>query len=479
LWQVARLVLAFRARLAFPDDLDWIEGGNVYQAWRLVHGLPIYEAPSKGFAAYPYPPGYWLAVGVVGRLVGFDYFAGRLLSAASVVCAAGVLSATAALRARAPAARAVVATLVLGGTAAGYTICGGAYDLARNDSMMALLAVIAATVAGDGVLSSTRAVAVALLLAAASFTKQTAVVYAAWLVAFSFARRRRGGVVLGAVTLASIAGCFALLQASTGGWFGTWILDQRHQRMHFWWGGGPLTELLPRQPFLALLPIAAIWAGRRRWLAPATVKWLGMLLAAVGSTCAFRMKEGSAPNLSLLAVLLAWPTTTMVVLDILDALGREGVRTSRLAWGVFAGSSLLLALPSDRWSSLVPSPVRRLDAGKLDAFVASLDGCAVVTSKPLSALRAGKTCTQPSFQAYLDADNAGIDASFVDALVQDGADWVVETNLEHERGVPEQLGRAFDQVCSLDLEVRQQNGTVVGRPTLWLRRGEARAAPCP
>jgi hypothetical protein len=333
--------------------------------------------------------------------------------------------------------------------------------------MMALLTVIAATVAGNGVLSARRAVAVAMLLTAATFTKQTAIVYAAWLIAFSLARRRRGGVVLGVVTLASIVGTFAALQASTGGWFGTWVLDQRHQRMHLWRWLEPLTEILERQPFVALLPVVAIWAGRRRWLDPATVKWLGMLLAAVASTCAFRVKEGSAPNLNLLAVMLAWPVGAMVALDVLGALGRQGYRTSRLAWGIFAGSSLLLAAPSGRWSSLVPSAVRWLEARRLDAVVASLDGCAVVTSKPLPALRAGKTCTQPSFQAYLDADNARMNASFVDALVNDGADWVVETNLPHERGVPEQLERAFDLVCPLDVDVRQQNGSS-GRPTLWI-----------
>src|SRR5262245_21490265 len=52
------LLLLWARRAAHPFDLEWMEGGMLAHAWRIQHGLPLYDAPAAEFVPYLYPPGY-------------------------------------------------------------------------------------------------------------------------------------------------------------------------------------------------------------------------------------------------------------------------------------------------------------------------------------------------------------------------------------------------------------------------------------
>lgn len=327
-WHLRRLVESFQSRLTFAGDLEWMEGGNVYHAWRLLHGLPLYSAPSSGFAAFPYPPLYWAAIAGIGHFFGLSYAAARGVSIASLAGAAIVLGAVTVRNAPVRWAGLLLGIVAVAGIAAGYPVCAGAYDFARNDSMLTFLVVGAAALAGDGVLSSLRALGVALLLTAAIYTKQTALAYAVWIIAFSLVRGPRGGALLAAATVVATAVVFALLQAKSGGWFGTWMFDQRHHDMDFSRWSLPLADLLRHAPFLLLLPSLVHALVRRRRLRPATAKWIGMLGVAIASTCVVYVKLASWVNLYVPALVLAWPVTAIVVGDWLRGVGPHRARIS-------------------------------------------------------------------------------------------------------------------------------------------------------
>lgn len=55
---VLNVVRGFLARRTHPFDLEWMEGGMLAHAWRIVHGLPLYPEPGPEWIPYVYPPGY-------------------------------------------------------------------------------------------------------------------------------------------------------------------------------------------------------------------------------------------------------------------------------------------------------------------------------------------------------------------------------------------------------------------------------------
>ena len=474
-WHVSRLVAIVRARFAFPGDFEWMEGGNVYHAWRLLHGLPLYTSPSSSFAPFPYPPLYWVAVAGVGHFFGVSYAAARCVSIASLAGASLVLAAVTVRNAPSRWAGLLLGAVALGGICAGYSVCDGAYDLARNDSMLTFLVVAAAALAGDGVLSPARALAVALSLTAAIYTKQTGLAYAVWIVAFSLARAPRGGALLATATIVATAGAFCFLQAKTGSWFGTWMLDQRHHEMDFSMWAAPLADVLRHAPFLVVLPLVLRTLARRRRLRPSTVKWVGMLSVAIASTCAVYVKKGSWANLYVPALVMAWPVTAIVIGDWLRALWAQAARALAVAWATLGAGAVLLALLEYRTAGFEPTPKQWSEVALLDETTRGLEGCVVVITRPMVAVLAGKTCEQPIFQAYQDAAFARMDdAGFAQALARSEAEWVIVTGAELDCRLPSQMEPWFLQTRTIDVSTDEAPGgcALVRSETLWKRRAQ-------
>src|SRR5712691_1385298 len=82
---LVNLGFAFARRLAYPYDLEWMEGGMLVHAWRLMHGETIYPAPSVDFIPYLYTPGYPALLAGLGKVFGLGYALGRAVSAVSLV----------------------------------------------------------------------------------------------------------------------------------------------------------------------------------------------------------------------------------------------------------------------------------------------------------------------------------------------------------------------------------------------------------
>jgi hypothetical protein len=482
LWTLAIL---FGRRIAFPIDLEWVEGGHIYQAWRWAHGLPIYVDPASGFVPYPYPPLFWLVLTAAGHALGLDYATGRAVSIAATVGIVAILggrlirhssersysSATGTSKEARSAGRftgvafAVTAAASVG---AGYPLAGGSFDLARPDAFATFLAVAAAALAGNGVISRWRALAVAFLLVAAVFAKQTGVFFAVGVVGFVFSRDRRTGLVIGGSAALVALVLFAAGNAITAGWFATWIFEMGRHPLRLGSAADPLLEVLHQAPFLPVVVAAAGFARRRGRLSPESAKWLGLLAAAIASLLVAHVKEGGWRNLYVSVFALAWPASLFLATDLLQAAFEADEARRRYATGaIFAVlGAVLLWLRYDP-SRYIPAPERVRSARQLDALVAELEGEVVVTSFPFVAVRAGKSCPQPSVQAYGDIRMAGIQASFTDALDASGARWVVTTGLPQEEPLERELSRSFERVRELDLELYPHG--VAQAPVLWRR----------
>jgi hypothetical protein len=222
LWVVAR-------RIAYPYDLEWMEGGMLCHALRLLQGQGIYVPPSVDFIPHLYTPGYPLLLAGIGKLTGdVTYLTARLCSTLSFLGALG-LGGYLAWREGGSRAAALCALAL---PVATFPQTGGFFDLARSDSLQLFLTVLGAALAWYGQKSHARMALGAVILVLGFFTKQTAAPLIAVIgVTLLVLVPRRGPVLTFAAVGVVSFGLLVLWQNRTSdGWFWTYIfrLHQGH-----------------------------------------------------------------------------------------------------------------------------------------------------------------------------------------------------------------------------------------------------------
>jgi hypothetical protein len=219
-WVVAR-------RIAYPYDLEWMEGGMLCHALRLLKGQQIYTAPSVEFIPHLYTPLYPMVVAALGALTGdVGYLAARLVSTTSFVFAL-LLGGYWAYReggSRAAAFAAMALPVVT------FPQTGGFFDLARSDSLQLLLTAAGAALSFYGRGRHLAMAAAALLLVAGFYAKQTAAPMIVFVAAAMLLTRRRPVITFAVVGVVSFALVLYWQNRVSGGWFWTYIfrLHQSH-----------------------------------------------------------------------------------------------------------------------------------------------------------------------------------------------------------------------------------------------------------
>src|SRR5262245_37520311 len=113
-------------RVSYPWEVEWVEGGMIVHAARVLRGLPIYAAPSLDFIAYFYTPLYAYVLAALSYVTGGLSFAlGRGVSLAASLATMGMLY-YAAQRERG----ALAGVLAVGLYAAMFRVAGAFYDVA-------------------------------------------------------------------------------------------------------------------------------------------------------------------------------------------------------------------------------------------------------------------------------------------------------------------------------------------------------------
>ncbi|MGE0869343.1 MAG: hypothetical protein AB7P03_12310 [Kofleriaceae bacterium] len=232
LYQLILLCTAISGRVAYPYDLEWMEGGMLHHAQRISSGEGIYVAPSIAFIPYLYTPLYPALLAMLGSLFGITYQLGRAISIVSLIGIAAVAAAQIGSRRHQHPCRGPVwagIALSLGLFAGIYPYVEGWFDLVRGDTLF--LFMVTAGLAGlprwsqasSGLAGHAQVAAGAAVLALAFFCKQTGVIYVA-----------AGGVIVlicawrRLVTYVATAGVLGLggtwiLNRATDGWFWTYV----------------------------------------------------------------------------------------------------------------------------------------------------------------------------------------------------------------------------------------------------------------
>ena len=59
LWYLGAYLAVALARIGYPYDLEWMEGGSLEHVARVLRGQPLYVPPSLEFTPYIYAPLYY------------------------------------------------------------------------------------------------------------------------------------------------------------------------------------------------------------------------------------------------------------------------------------------------------------------------------------------------------------------------------------------------------------------------------------
>ena len=263
-------------RLTFAWDIEWMEGGMLTHAARVLSGKPIYAPPSIDFVAFFYTPLYAYVLAALAYLTGGLSFAlGRGVSVVASLATMGMLFYAGRREAGLRGGLLAVALY-----ASLFRVCGAFYDLARADSLALSLALAASLLAYY--VPSTRGAALsALLFVAAFLTKQTAALPAPMVGLFLLLVSRKRALVFAVVGVLVGASAYALLDSHYDGWLRFYTITG-HQGHAFYrdnffrdyW-----RDVLFLAPFLLLLPALGASYGRSsRWAALLCVVLLGVVL---------------------------------------------------------------------------------------------------------------------------------------------------------------------------------------------------------
>jgi hypothetical protein len=390
----------FARRLAYPYDLEWMEGTMLLHAHRLREGQPLYAPPSLSFVAFAYPPLQPALVAAAAALFGLDYATGRAASILGYLVAVG--AAYAFLR-----EAGVPRTLALGGvavSAAAFAPTGAWYDLVRIDSVWLGLVTLGLWATWRARASTAAAVIAGVLLAASLLAKQTAAPFIGVAVLGLFLAHRRRGVILGLTTSLVAAIAILLLQRATGGWFWRYVFGL-HQRHDFdaWLGFGlaPLRVVLLLGPALALVPLAMVRTRRDGPLLAVLGVFAAAMVATIrGAGPPWGYANAFIPALFFGGLLLAVAAARVrdrggaVVAPVLLALS-VAVAPGGLVWAadrLRPGAGFALPVGYDP-RALVPTTEDRRQGDGLVARLAATPGAVFVPFHPFYALRAGKAPT--------------------------------------------------------------------------------------
>jgi len=130
-WIGFQVFVAFAGRMAYPYDLEWMEGGMLAHAWRVQQWYPLYVEPNRDWIPYLYPPGYPALLAGLSTVFGLSAGLGRAVSIAGTLgtCAALIFGCWRYGRSVGAGVLAAMVFLSL------YPDTGAFYDLIRPDAL--------------------------------------------------------------------------------------------------------------------------------------------------------------------------------------------------------------------------------------------------------------------------------------------------------------------------------------------------------
>jgi hypothetical protein len=208
------------SRMSYPFDLEWTEGGALIQTQRLLSDQPLYVRPSVDYVPYVYPPLYFYLAAGVSSIVGFSFFALRLVSfTATLGCYLVIF-----FFVKKETSSSLAGIVGLGLFAAMYYLVGTFFDIGRVD-MVALVFFMLAAYLVRFHFSPIGAVFTGLLITLSFQTKQSAVPMFMPLLVYAYLSNKKATLILIGIVLAAMIVSIAYLNRTTDGWYGFYTTE--------------------------------------------------------------------------------------------------------------------------------------------------------------------------------------------------------------------------------------------------------------
>ncbi|MCC6747025.1 MAG: glycosyltransferase family 39 protein [Deltaproteobacteria bacterium] len=400
LGQLALLLYAFGLRVFYPLDLEWMEGGVLTTALRILEGKPVYAEPSADFISFLYTPFYPTVVAGLGKVFGLSYPVGRVVSVLAFLGACALIF-EAVRRAAGKGRRGVLYGLgSVGLVASSYPHVGGWYDLVRGDSLyLALITAALFLLAYKRTRWPYLALAGA-LMGLAFLTKQTATLFivasGALLLLLDW---RRVWIYVASVGLVA-GGTVLWLNRASDGWFWKYVFRMHQGHDLYWERVWPQTELTLLKLFPAVGAVLGLWlvvalgqlAFTRRLPPEARRPLYGLLWAVVGiavSAVGFATQWADV-NAYIPGLVFAGAFAPLAVADLERRFASRPLVAGLLALllgGVLAGQ---LVHQLYRPAKLAPTLRDRRWAGPLIERLRSVPGPVLMPYHPFYPVLAGK-----------------------------------------------------------------------------------------
>jgi hypothetical protein len=390
--QLAVLFYAVVRRLAYPYDLEWMEGGMLNHALRLAGGQGIYVPPSVDFIPYLYTPLYPWLLAVLGKAFGLSYALGRavsFVSMAAVVALGAFAVAREAEACRRPLGLAAAA-MFAGFYAATYPWVEGWYDLVRGDTLQLALGVGGLVALFVWARRPALVAVAAALIATSFFAKQTGVLFVAAGGAALLGLNWRAVPIYVAVAGAIGGGGSYLLNRATDGWYWIYVFQvhQQHDTNvdRFIKSFGYELGHFPALTAVVLAGLVAV-AWRRREPPPSARAFLywsflfvcGSVIGAIGWSTQWAHWNAYIPAMTFGAI-----AAGLGLIVVFESLGVSAAAVAALALAANLGVAL--------WSPrrFIPTPADRAAGDRLVARIAAEPGEVFIPSHPWYAHLAGK-----------------------------------------------------------------------------------------
>lgn len=423
-------------RVSYPYELDWMEGGSVELAARVAAGHSLYVAPSLAFVGWTYTPLYYVVAAAVAKVIGIGFLALRLVSLAASV-AAMVLLGLVVVR---ETGDRLAGLLAAGVFAAAFRVSGAWFDIGRVDSL-SLALTLGAIAAGRCARRRRDGIALGVLVFLAYFTKQSALVALAPVLAWVVVSHPRAGVPAIAVLLGLVAGSTLVLDALTHDWYRYYVFDElagQPWAPGVWvsfWTIDLVSHLWPALGLAAAGAARHAARGRPRWgewpgwRRSGAVYYGAVAAGLIASAWASRLHTGGYANV----LMPAYAAVALVAgLAFAGLSGACTGRTARVTTAVIVVAQIaLLAYPV---GAQIPTATDRALGGALIRRVRAVPGPVLVLRHPWYGTAAGRgsfaqeealgdvlRSSDPRGARALRADlRSALDADHIQAVILDG-----------------------------------------------------------